>query len=113
MRTVIIVMTLAVAFDVPALIARPTHDLSSFPGCRAPAAGYQSRGPAPLETFTGTVSKNGNTFILRDESSKATYRLDDQQTAEKFAGKRVRVTGVLVASNNTIRIENIEPTTAQ
>ncbi|MGH9744520.1 MAG: DUF5818 domain-containing protein [Candidatus Acidiferrales bacterium] len=113
MRNVIIVMTLAVAFDVPALTARPTYDLNSCSVGRAPAAGYQSRGPAPLETFTGTVSKNGSTFILRDESSKATYQLDDQQTAEKFAGKKVRVTGVLVASNNTIRIDHIEIATAR
>ena len=61
-----------------------------------------------FETFTGTIAKKGDQFILTDDSSKFSYALDDQQTAEKFAGKKVRVKGILDAVNNTIRIETIE-----
>ena len=61
-----------------------------------------------FETFTGTIAKKGDQFILTDDSSKMSYSLDDQQTAEKFAGKKVRVKGILDAVNNTIRIETIE-----
>jgi hypothetical protein len=61
-----------------------------------------------FETFTGTIAKKGDQFILMDDSSKFSYSLDDQQTAEKFAGKKVRVKGILDAVNNTIRIETIE-----
>ena len=61
-----------------------------------------------FETFTGTIAKKGDQFILTDDSSKFSYALDDQQTAEKFAGKKVRVKGILDAVNNVIRIETIE-----
>jgi uncharacterized protein YdeI (BOF family) len=61
-----------------------------------------------FETFTGTIAKKGDQFVLTDASSKFSYSLDDQQTAEKFAGKKVRVKGILDAVNNTIRIETIE-----
>jgi hypothetical protein len=61
-----------------------------------------------IKTFTGTIAKKGDQFILTDDSSKSSYSLDDQQTAEKFAGKKVRVKGILDAVNNTIRIETIE-----
>ena len=61
-----------------------------------------------FETFTGTIAKKGDQFVLTDNSSKFSYSLDDQQTAEKFAGKKVRVKGILDAINNTIRIETIE-----
>lgn len=75
-------------------------------------ANAQAKGSSKMETFTGTISKDGGQFVLLDDSSKASYRLDDQQTAEKFAGKKVRVKGVLDATNNTIRIETIEIATA-
>ena len=61
-----------------------------------------------FETFTGTIAKKGDQFVLTDDSSKFSYSLDDQQTAEKFAGKKVRVKGILDSVNNTIRIETIE-----
>ena len=61
-----------------------------------------------IKTFTGTIAKKGDQFILTDDSSKSSYSLDDQQTAEKFAGKKVRVKGILDSVNNTIRIETIE-----
>jgi uncharacterized protein YdeI (BOF family) len=61
-----------------------------------------------FETFTGTIAKKGDQFVLTDNSSKFSYSLDDQQTAEKFAGKKVRVKGILDTVNNTIRIETIE-----
>ncbi len=61
-----------------------------------------------FETFTGTIAKKGDQFVLTDDSSKFSYSLDDQQTAEKFAGKKVRVKGILDTVNNIIRIETIE-----
>lgn len=61
-----------------------------------------------IKTFTGTIAKKGDQFILTDDSSKMSYSLDDQETAEKFAGKKVRVKGILDAVNNTIRVQIIE-----
>ena len=66
------------------------------------------RRDSKFETFTGTIAKKGDQFVLTDDSSKMSYSLDDQETAEKFAGKKVHVKGILDAVNNTIRIEDIE-----
>ena len=65
-----------------------------------------------VKTFTGTIAKSGEQFILQDDSSKSSYQLDDQTSAGKFAGKRVKITGVLDASNNTIRVQSIEAANA-
>jgi hypothetical protein len=68
----------------------------------------QAQAPADLKTFAGTIAKSGDQFVLRDESSKSAYQLDDQESVGKFAGKRVRVIGVLDDSSNTIRVQSIE-----
>ena len=65
-----------------------------------------------VKTFTGTIAKSGGQFVLTDDSSKSSYQLDDLESAGKFAGKRVKVTGVLDASNNTIRVQSIEAANA-
>src|SRR5262249_40456851 len=41
-----------------------------------------------IKTFTGVIAKKGDEFILADDS-KSNYQLDDQQTAERFVGKKV------------------------
>ena len=70
----------------------------------------QNQAPAQPEVriFTGTIAKTGDQFVLRTEAAKNHYQLDDQSSASKFAGKRVKVTGVLDASNNTIHVQTIE-----
>jgi Protein of unknown function (DUF5818) len=86
--------------------------VASVPGGRAvllnaaALAANQANDPK-IKTFTGTIAKKGDQFILTDDS-KSSYQLDDQETAEKFAGKKVRVKGILDAINNTIRIQTIE-----
>jgi hypothetical protein len=74
----------------------------------------QEQSPAQPEvrTFTGTIAKTGDMFVLRTEAAKAPYQLDDQQSASKFAGRKVKVTGVLDASNNIIRVQTIEEANA-
>jgi uncharacterized protein YdeI (BOF family) len=64
------------------------------------------------KTFTGTISKEGDSFVLKDDAGKTSYQLDDQQTASKFEGKRVKVTGTLDEANNTIRVQSIEEASA-
>jgi Protein of unknown function (DUF5818) len=70
----------------------------------------QNQTPAQPETrmFIGTIAKTGETFVLRTEAAKTPYQLDDQASASKFAGRKVKVTGVLDASNNTIHVQTIE-----
>jgi Protein of unknown function (DUF5818) len=70
---------------------------------------YQATSQEHVRTFTGTVVKEGDTLVLKLESSKRYYKLDDPKKAEPFEGKSVKVTGTLDASTNTINIQTIEP----
>lgn len=81
---------------------------------RALAAAIQGQSdPKPkIQTFTGTIMKSGDQFLFSDDSSKMSYQLDDQKTASRFDGQKVRVTGTLDAANNLIRVQSIEPASA-
>jgi hypothetical protein len=57
------------------------------------------------ECTTACVSAHGAMYVLYD--GKRTYTLSDQDTPEKFAGKKVTVTGTLDAKTMTIRVDSI------
>jgi uncharacterized protein YdeI (BOF family) len=58
-------------------------------------------------TFTGTVVRDGDLYVLRDASGQV-YRLDNPERAKPFEGKAVRVTGQLDTEAKLIHIESIE-----
>ena len=58
-------------------------------------------------TFTGTVMRNGEQFVLRETSGQI-YRLDDPRHAQPFEGKAVKITGSLDAEAHLIHVERIE-----
>jgi uncharacterized protein YdeI (BOF family) len=62
-------------------------------------------------TFTGTVVKDGEQYLLRDSSGQV-YKLDDSERAKPFEGKTVKVTGHLDTEAKLIHVENIEGTEA-
>ena len=62
-------------------------------------------GSNDAECTIACVSAHGSSFVLYD--GKDVYTLSDQQTPEKFAGKKVTVTGTLDAKTKTIRVESI------
>jgi hypothetical protein len=57
-------------------------------------------------TFTGTVVRAGEQFVLREASGRI-YRLDDPHHAQPFEGKVVKVTGTLDAAAHMIHVEQI------
>lgn len=65
--------------------------------------------PASTEpaTFTGTIVKDGEQFVLRD-SSGGIYKLDDSSRAQSFEDKAVKVTGRLDADSKLIHVDKIE-----
>jgi hypothetical protein len=89
-------------------------------------------GAGPSRTFTGVITDTmcGNDHkamniaplekcvrecIKHDKSTKYAllsgsnlYVLSDQQTPEKFAGRKVKVTGILYEKTNIIKVEGIE-----
>jgi hypothetical protein len=81
---------------------RPFISIGSF---EAPVQAQQSQ--PQTATFTGTVLRNGEQFMLRDSSGQI-YRLDDPQHAQPFEGKAVKVTGTLDREARVIHVERIE-----
>ncbi len=67
------------------------------------------QGTASVNRFTGKIVKSGNKFVLAASDNLTTYQLDDQQKAQDFLNKKVRVTGSLDASTGTIRVSAIDP----
>ncbi len=62
---------------------------------------------AKSATFTGTIVRNGEQYMLRDSSGQV-YGLDDTERAKPFEGKTVKVTGQLDEQAKVIHVESIE-----
>ena len=62
-------------------------------------------GPTYGECTIACIREHGATYVLYD--GKHAYDLSDQQTPEKFAGKRVTITGTLNAKTYTIQVDSI------
>ena len=60
------------------------------------------------QTFTGTIIRDGNHFILSDSANKLSYALDDGKKASEYEGKKVKVTGTMDATGSTIHVTTIE-----
>jgi photosystem II stability/assembly factor-like uncharacterized protein len=106
-------LTVALCFTSQPALAQSVSD--SAPN---PAAQQQPMQPndqttavttASEKTFNGTIVKSGDKLVLTAADSKTTYQLDDQQKAQGFVNKSVKVTGVLDASTGTIRVKAIDP----
>jgi len=62
-------------------------------------------GPTDAECTVACVLAHGALYVLYD--GKEVYTLSDQTAPEKFAGKKVKVTGTLDAKTKTIRMGSI------
>ncbi len=72
------------------------------------ARGDHSRmrmGPTDAECTVACIDAHGAQYVLYD--GKDVYTLSDQQTPEKFAAKKVTVTGTLDAKTKTIQVDSI------
>jgi hypothetical protein len=63
---------------------------------------------ATAQTFTGTISKEADSYVLK-VSDSTSYKLDSQDQVQSFEGKRVQVTGTLDSSINLIHVDKVEP----
>ena len=62
-------------------------------------------GPTDAECTIACVLAHGALYVLYD--GKEVYTLSDQKTPEKFAGKKVTVTGTLNTAAKKIQVESI------
>ena len=75
------------------------------PGSR-PSSPEAGQAP-PVETFVGIIDKQSDSYVLL-VSGRTSYRLDNGQELEPYAGRRVRITGSLDQAINLIRVEKVE-----
>lgn len=94
----------------PATQQRPqtqTPPPSQTPDTTAPESGAKTGAAGAAgeatgtQTFTGTVVKSGDKYVLKDDAGK-TYDIDHQTDVAKFEGKRVRVQGTLDPSGKIL-----------
>ena len=89
----------------------PAQSRQTFTGivtdtmCAAGDHSNMRMGPTAGECTTACVAAHGALYVLHD--GKETYALSDQKTPEKFAGKRVSVTGTLDAKTRTIQVNSM------
>ncbi len=91
----------------------PTPQSQPAPDPSAQPAGSQSSSSketsnSPATTFTGTISKEADSFTLK-VSDTSSYKLDNQQQVQQYVGQRVRVTGTLDSASNLIHVDRVEP----
>lgn len=73
---------------------------------------HQSNDQVHMHTFAGRiVADNGVFFLLRDGTKNTRYHLDDQESASRFDGERVLVSGVLNGFTDTIQVRSIQKET--
>ena len=77
---------------------------SSTPSAAAPSAGSSAGAASASQSFSGTVVKSGDKYMLKDDSGKM-YDIDHQSDVAKFDGKRVRVQGTLDNSGSKILVK--------
>jgi hypothetical protein len=63
-------------------------------------------GPTDAECTKACILEHGATYVLYD--GKHAFDLSDQQTPEKFAGRRVTITGALNAKTNIIQVDSMK-----
>ena len=74
---------------------------------QAPAGQSPSDQASPSsgsQSFSGTVAKSGEKYVLQDASGK-TYYVDRQEDLKKYEGKQVRIQGTLDPDGKTIHVK--------
>ncbi|HEX7423419.1 MAG TPA: DUF5818 domain-containing protein [Terriglobales bacterium] len=108
----VMALTAALCFASQPTLAQSASDSSRNTTTQQQPVQPDTQNPANTaseKTFSGKIMKSGNKLVLTDIVNKTTYQLDDQQKAQAFLNKSVKVTGVLDASTGTIRVSAIEP----
>jgi uncharacterized protein YdeI (BOF family) len=85
----------------------PRPDQQDQPG-KQPADPQTPQDQTPVtQSFTGEIIKDGNRYLLK-VASNITYDLQAQGGVKRYENQKVRVTGDLDKSTNSIRVVKIE-----
>jgi hypothetical protein len=112
MRTGVLALFLTVAaVAAVAVSAAPSTHGQVFSGtisddlCAKADHSQMQMGSNDAECAAACISAHGAAYVLYD--GKTVYKLSGRPTAERFAGKKVRLTGALDAKTHTIRVESM------
>jgi hypothetical protein len=95
-------LLLSLALTSPILVAQEK------PPARQPSPEGQAQKDSQ-QTTTGKIAQSSDGKYVLVDSKGIMYQLDDQSAAEKFNGKKVRVSGTVDSSSNTIHVADIKP----
>jgi Protein of unknown function (DUF5818) len=84
----------------------PAQTSPSTPDQSSSAQGSASAASQDAESFTGTVVKSGDKYVLKTDTG--TYQIDDQDKAKQFEGKQVKVSGNLDKATSTLHVTDIQ-----
>lgn len=82
----------------------PSSDATTPPSSTTSATPGASAIPSDSQIFAGTVTKQGDKYVLKDDSGQ-TYDVDHQDELKKFDGKRVKVQGTLDSTGKKIMVK--------
>lgn len=83
-----------------------TQAPSNQPSTQDSAAPSQNQ-----SAMTGTVVKAGGKYVLKTDTM--TYQLDDQDMAQKYEGREVKVNGSVDSATSIIHVTDLTPVTPQ
>jgi hypothetical protein len=69
---------------------------------------HMNAGPDP-DCIKACIRSSGGKYKYVLWDGKNTYKLSDQATPEKFAARKVKVTGTLYQTTGIIKVDRIEP----
>ena len=107
MRVIPILVAIA-ALSVPSLLAQ---DSKTYVGVITDTMCKTDHKPmkvSPDATCVQECVGDGRTYKYALSDGKNVYTLSDQQTPAQFAGRQVKVTGVLYPKTNILKVERIE-----
>jgi outer membrane biosynthesis protein TonB len=78
------------------------------PGEQQPAPSASQSQTSTAQTFTGTIDKESDSYVLK-VSDSTSYKLDNAQQVQSYEGQRVQVTGTLDRAINLIHVDKVEP----
>ena len=99
------IVMLALAAIAAGQGARTFTGVISDSECSSTDHSHMRMGPTDAECVTACIGEHGAAYVLVD--GKNVYALSDQKAPEKFAARKVTITGTLDAKGKTIQVQSI------
>lgn len=108
MKLVAVVLALA-ASSAPAVYAENSKTYVGVITDTMCARNHKPMNVSPDSKCVKECVRDGKTYKYALADAQGVYTLSDQETPAKFAGQRVKVTGVLYTKTNILKVATIAP----